>query len=198
VSIPDFGRFSVARRKTPRSLKPPSFRRSRAGYGLRVYGFTRESVRLLVVLPCNRGSLILTMTEESAITDKDKVTILLAEYNTLRAEMIQRYASTYQLFTLGTATAALVNLVTPVEWKWVVAAAALIILGSAFYIIRAGIRHLSAHVRTLEREINRKAKENLLTWESQTEQVREKYGTPELGRDLEKQATSNTRDESQI
>ena len=31
--IPDFGRISVARRETPRSLKPPSLRRSRAGYG---------------------------------------------------------------------------------------------------------------------------------------------------------------------
>ena len=102
----------------------------------------------------------------TTLVEKDKIQILIAEYNTLREELIAAGNKMYQILTVGSAL--LVFLIsqypTPKFWLAVIAAIIIVVVFSVLNI--ADTRRLALKVRQLEEEINKRAGETLLTWES--------------------------------
>jgi len=104
---------------------------------------------------------------EEALGDKERIQILLAEYNSLRGEINARVSNAYQVSAI-TAGAIAWFLQQPIGPK-ALAGAGIGVIGiliSAWFIFRdcfkAGLR-----VQQLETEINRRAGEKLLVWENE-------------------------------
>ena len=99
----------------------------------------------------------------------DKITILLHEYDSLRSEVVQRYIGAFQLGVGGsTALAAfgawrlLVNDYTSI----VLVALGFVVLAFVIWQMERDTRRIAAHLRLLEADINKRAGEQLLTWET--------------------------------
>ena len=99
--------------------------------------------------------------------EKEKIQIRLAEYNTLRAEIIARTTNAYQVWGL-IAVVVIWILQQPVGSTLAIGVT-LAVVGLSFGlwsltrdVIRAGIR-----VQEIEREINDRAGEKLLVWENE-------------------------------
>ena len=99
-----------------------------------------------------------------------KVEILLREYDTLRQEVMSRYAAQFQ--GIGTLGVVIVGLVAAVAahfdrdtciWLMVGAFAVFIAL---FMWADADISRIAKRLRELERDINKRAGETLLVWET--------------------------------
>lgn len=102
-----------------------------------------------------------------------KVTVLLAEYNTLRAEVFTARANFVQAMALmvpvitgliGISFSPLLKI--PACVIWAVIAFAIVYLTVAFIWNELNIRRFSQHLRVLEGQINTLAGEDLLTWET--------------------------------
>jgi hypothetical protein len=110
--------------------------------------------------------------------DMPQIQILLAEYNTLRAEVIGRTTSGFQLIGIGFAIVALLlsqavlqpgSLATSqaAGWRfWCVLVLGIVLLGSATWFNLREIGRAANRVLLLEKEINERAGERLLQWES--------------------------------
>lgn len=99
--------------------------------------------------------------------DKEKVPILLHEYDTLRAEIIARTCSGFQILAV---TAALFVWVIQADlyYKfWAGLGALAIILSIGSWIAFGNINKATSRLRELEKDINARAGETLLVWESQ-------------------------------
>ena len=131
-------------------------------------------------------------TPDPSITQKEKVTVLLSEYTTLRTEIIQRTGHGFQLLSVGVAVVALVNAIGIDSWKWVFSAFAILVVIIAICITLQAIKQLSARVRELESEINARVCEPLLRWETRTNDIAKKYGVAEMGRTIEERQSSPT------
>src|SRR2546429_9833436 len=101
--------------------------------------------------------------------EKEKIQIRLAEYNTLRAEIIARTTNAYQVWGL-IAVVVIWILQQPIGLTLAIGVT-LAVVGLSFGlwsltrdVIRAGIR-----VQEIEREINDRAGEKLLVWERSEE-----------------------------
>jgi hypothetical protein len=100
------------------------------------------------------------------LTQNDKIQILLQEYSTLRAELV---ANGTKLFQMAALTGALLTwtISRPLDKRfWI---AALIGGGGLFwlgFVLIKDTRKLARRVADLERDINGRAGEELLVWES--------------------------------
>jgi fatty acid desaturase len=104
---------------------------------------------------------------------KDKIHILLQEYNALRSEMLQRINAMMQWIVVGAAaTIGLITLIwgnrTDPQLRFLVILLVvvwcLIFLGLIFLI--RDRNKLSRRIRELEKDINHRAGETLLVWET--------------------------------
>jgi hypothetical protein len=109
----------------------------------------------------------------NAIGPKERLTILLAEYNTLRAEVLAARAAVAQAIGIGAPLAlGLMGLAfsAPDEWPkcpFFVFAALIIVSAVAIaYWNNGNTRAFTARIRALEEDINRRAEERLLLWET--------------------------------
>jgi hypothetical protein len=98
---------------------------------------------------------------------KDKVAILLKEYDTLRTEILARDSNGYQLWAGAAAAIAWVTS-RPVDWRlWILAAALTLIFLGIFAALYRDINALCKRVSTIERMVNSLAGgEELLEWET--------------------------------
>ena len=106
--------------------------------------------------------------------ERQKITILLAEYNTLRAEVMAARSAFHQAIRIGiTVLIALVGFalskgIASHYWViWLIASAVALLLLSLVYWNDVNTFKFTARLRELEAEINRRAGERLLIWESE-------------------------------
>lgn len=104
--------------------------------------------------------------DPETLSQKDKIQILLQEYNTLRAELVVNGNKTFQLLSLGGALFVLI-ISRPLDVRfWTALVAALVGISYFSFVVMRDIRRLAKRVRELEHDINRRADEELLIWES--------------------------------
>lgn len=100
------------------------------------------------------------------LSEKDKIQILSQEYSTLRAEIVSRVNFPFQMAALVGVLLTFI-LTRPVDKRfWLAALIGVIgLIGVGFAVVR-DIKRLARRVAELEAEINRRAGEELLVWES--------------------------------
>lgn len=103
--------------------------------------------------------------------EKDKITIMLEEYRTLRAELLQRNTIMYQIYaisgTIGAATSVIMIQYHAYLAGLVIILALGIWITLTTSIIRYDSRAASTRIRQIEAEINRRSQDTLLCWETQ-------------------------------
>ena len=110
--------------------------------------------------------------EQCSFLEKDKIAILLAEYNTLRNEILLTTSTLFQ--SIGFASAALIGLLTfissrsePTELLLCLVDAPLLFIAFAVVWVDHTKRKIACRLRDLEREINTRAGgERLMIWET--------------------------------
>jgi hypothetical protein len=110
------------------------------------------------------------------VEEKDKISIMLAEYGTIRAELLQRNTVMNQVFTVGgTIAAGVIGAGVQLYLQHGFSAlpgVATVLLVTATFVgftwreIDKEARRANRHLVALEKEINRRAGETLLSWES--------------------------------
>jgi ABC-type uncharacterized transport system permease subunit len=101
------------------------------------------------------------------ISTEEKIKILLHEYATLRQEIIARTGHGFQLMSVGSVLLAWVIITqTRASLFWpALAIAVTVFLVAAWFTLR-DIRKAATRIQELEKDINRRAGEELLVWES--------------------------------
>jgi hypothetical protein len=108
-------------------------------------------------------------SERAGVTDKERVSVLLAEYNTLRTEMMQRYTNLTSFFTMSiTSGVTIVGIVSLNSFIHATILAGILVaaLCVVIFIINRDFSRLAAQIQSLESRINAKSGEALLTWET--------------------------------
>jgi hypothetical protein len=105
-------------------------------------------------------------SERPTEQDKFKIQILLHEYDTLRAELIACGNKGFQILALGGALFVLVVSRSIDKRFWVALTAGLLGVSCASFAVMRDILKIAKRVRELERDINQRAGEEILTWES--------------------------------
>jgi len=101
------------------------------------------------------------------LSREEKIKILLQEYTTLRKEIIAWTSHGFQMMSVGTALFAWVILIqTRGALFWPGVTIALIIFLLAIWFTLRDIKKAATRIRELENDINRRAGEELLVWES--------------------------------
>lgn len=102
--------------------------------------------------------------------EKDKIQIILEEYKTLRAEIMQRHIAATQVFTVsGIAFVTIVGLALANDSIFIGILLCLIVL---FLVLVAALMHdndvriVASKLREIEAEVNRRAADKLLDWET--------------------------------
>ena len=111
------------------------------------------------------------MTETTIITPKERVQILLAEYATLRAEIVMKGAAQFQVATVaGTATIAILGFTVATQ---TLGLGAILLLATVTFLVIAlrfidfDTRLAAARIREIEASVNALAEEKLLVWETE-------------------------------
>jgi len=109
------------------------------------------------------------------MNDDQKVSILLAEYNTLRAEVLaaRSYVSQATGVTaaviMGTVAFAASSSFSGPSWvPWLIAALAILYLTGTVVWNEVNTQRFTARLRALELKINTRAGERLLVWETES------------------------------
>ena len=105
----------------------------------------------------------------SKLTQKERIHILLAEYSALRSEIMQRTQFGFQLTAIiaGLVTWLLSTLVNNHSWRfWGVMAGIGGLLGVGIFANVRDLKRAAHQLKGLEHEINSRAGEHLLTWET--------------------------------
>ena len=104
---------------------------------------------------------------QEKISEKDKVQILLHEYDTLRTELIHRGNNMYQLVAVaGAIVVWLVSRVLDARF-WILLVLAGVVVSIFSWFIYRDMTKAAERVRQLEKDINKRAREELLIWETQ-------------------------------
>jgi hypothetical protein len=112
------------------------------------------------------------MEENQRIPQSQKISVLLAEYNTLRTEVIAARGNVAQAISLASAVimAALGYKFSKDGFDWFqfaqVAASALAYLGFTFWWNEKNTRTFTARLREIEGDINERASERIILWET--------------------------------
>jgi len=105
---------------------------------------------------------------DATITEKDRVQVLLAEYQSLRSQIIARGGSMIQTATIGVVGLGIVA--SQLRGHPYMSVSILVIFGVlTFFITRIIMMYTAeeaAQIRRLERDVNARTGESLLTWES--------------------------------
>jgi len=102
------------------------------------------------------------------MTDTDKLSVLLKEYESLRTHILQRLQNRFQFFTLGGALAgfAFFKAQDLGGFQATVLFGGAILMFVSWYYLGSIVARLSVHVASIERRVNELAGEELLSWES--------------------------------
>ena len=101
------------------------------------------------------------------VSNEEKIKILLQEYATLRQEIIARTTHGFQLISVGTVVLTwLVATRDPGPFLLIVVLTAAAVLLAAVWLTFRAIGRAATRVRQLEAEVNRRAGEDLLVWET--------------------------------
>jgi O-antigen ligase len=104
---------------------------------------------------------------ENAIGEKERVQILLAEYSSLRAEILARTTSVYQVAAIS-ALAAIWLLQQPFGKRLLVGGILAVVgLSICAWVLARDSMRAALRVQELETEINRRAGEHLLVWDNE-------------------------------
>jgi drug/metabolite transporter (DMT)-like permease len=104
---------------------------------------------------------------ETSVGERERIQILLAEYTSLRSETNSRISSSYQVVGIGTALIAWL-LQQPIGARFWIGVC--VILVGALYcgrVIAYDTMNAAKRVRELEIELNNRAGEKLILWESE-------------------------------
>lgn len=119
---------------------------------------------------CTRAAIILD-SEPRKMEEKDKVAIILEEYRSLRTEVLQRNTVLNSILTVaGTVSAATVGIMVQYSAYVAVSITILVVLllvAYAFWIIDYDSRRIGFRLRQIETEVNHRANDNLLRWETE-------------------------------
>lgn len=100
------------------------------------------------------------------LSQKDKIQILLQEYSTLRAELVSRGNFSFQIAALVGVFLTFM-LTRPIDRRfWIAALIGLIGLFGLVLVVVRDLRKIARRVKELETDINKRAGEELLVWES--------------------------------
>ena len=100
------------------------------------------------------------------LTERDKIQVLLHEYDTLRTEGIYRNSAMFQLIGVGALLFCLL-MQQGITYRWFVSLAVFLAVMFVFsYFLGSDITRSARRVRELERDINARAGEELLVWEN--------------------------------
>jgi hypothetical protein len=105
----------------------------------------------------------------SDLKQKDRIQILLSEYSTLRAEIISRTANGFTLTTIGVTvlTWVIKEFTSNSPWYyWLGALTLFVVFGLGVFVNIRDITRAARRVKALEHEINSRAGEHLLIWET--------------------------------
>ena len=111
----------------------------------------------------------MSATNAKPYCQKDKVTILLAEYNMLRLEILTRTTHGFQLMAVYAVMFVWIMQAKQGVRFWISLAVAVATLLIACWISFSNINRCVKRVLELEKDINNRAGENLLVWETQQE-----------------------------
>jgi hypothetical protein len=101
------------------------------------------------------------------LAEEEKIRVLLAEYSSLRSEIVARLGHAYQLMAVGTAVLAAIAALQPnrpLLYGIVGFVLAVFLIGCWF--VYKDLYKLGHRVREIEHDVNRRAGEHLLVWES--------------------------------
>ena len=104
--------------------------------------------------------------ELQALTAKDKITILLSEYSTLRAEIIARTTQGFQLLAVSGALLIWVSARQIDIRFWVVCSVGTVVVACASFFTIRDTKKAATRLCELEKDINNRAGEELLVWET--------------------------------
>jgi hypothetical protein len=97
---------------------------------------------------------------------KDKIAILLKEYDSLRGETVSRTTNCYQLWAAAGAAMAWITS-RPIDWRlWILAITLALIFLGVFGALYRDINGLCERVSVIESKVNALAGEELLEWET--------------------------------
>jgi ABC-type siderophore export system fused ATPase/permease subunit len=103
-----------------------------------------------------------------ALTQKDKISVLMGEYSALKSEIVQKNTAVVQ--TIQIASAGIVGLLALVHsstWLWYLLSSAILLTVINLVLIDWASAKARTRVGELERDINRRAGERLLRWQSE-------------------------------
>jgi hypothetical protein len=107
---------------------------------------------------------------DKQLSQFEKIQILLQEYNSLRSEMIERHTVTYQAIgIIGAAFVGLIALVwnTSIKVKIFAVVGFVVVFTGVVLWINRDVAKAAKRVRELEADINTRAGEPLLKWETE-------------------------------
>ena len=104
--------------------------------------------------------------QNDGLNTQGKVQILLHEYASLRTEIFHRTGHLLQLITVGGALF-LWLMSRPIDRRfWISLIAAVVVVGLFSWFIHRDIEKAAERLRQLEKDINKRAGEDLLVWET--------------------------------
>ena len=104
--------------------------------------------------------------QNDVLNTQGKIQILLHEYASLRTEIFHRTGHLFQLLTVGGALF-LWLASRPIDLRfWISLAAAVVVVSLFCWLIHRDIEKAAERLRQLEEDINRRAGEELLVWET--------------------------------
>jgi predicted lysophospholipase L1 biosynthesis ABC-type transport system permease subunit len=97
----------------------------------------------------------------------EKIGILLAEYGSLRSEIIARMNHGYQLLSVAIAGIAIISVFQQARWMLFAASFAIgVIFFIGSWLVWRDLRKLARRVQGIELDVNSRAGEHLLVWET--------------------------------
>jgi hypothetical protein len=110
----------------------------------------------------------MTTQSQEPFSNKEKVSILLHEYDKLGQEIHNRTSNGFQLlFSVGVALFVWIIAQQNIDWKfWIAMSVGLITLSLGGWFIFRDINKAAMRLRELENDINLRADEELLVWET--------------------------------
>jgi hypothetical protein len=103
---------------------------------------------------------------QERFSQEERVKILLEEYSTLRNEILTRTTNLYQLIAIGAVLFVWI-VGQPMNVRfWITLVVELVVLSFCYWLISRDIDKAAKRLRELEKDVNRRAGETLLVWET--------------------------------
>lgn len=113
------------------------------------------------------GTYLHTEPTPKPFSEEEKVRILLQEYASLHSDILTRTNNTFQLTAVSGAVAVwLLGRESADVWFWFALVISVFILSYSYLVINRDINKAAKRLRELEKDINRRAGEELMEWQT--------------------------------